>query len=286
MLVIIGLSMGGAARGLEINTEFHIGNLGFARDRAADATDYPATYPWGLSLSAGEQINEDLTINTGFDIDPVLHNIAYTRLTFAQQYFTLEVGPFFGLFNSTNKLMAPGISTGIRLDFPGLLFFEFRSDSSIGSRLITEGDYLQESNEISAGLYVLNAITSLNLHTKSYTSITADHEIIDGFTEYSFKADIYQKNVPYRVLLSFAYQIRGKSYIDVVTRETVAHQLNSLILGTRIDLRVNEFLALMADLESSIFSFGSAGSTILSLPASGISAYLFNVRAGVTVSIN
>ena len=271
---------------LEISTEFQIGNLGFADTRESSATDYPKIYPWGLALYGSQDISDGLRIDTGFFYDQTLRYISYTLLQYSQQFFTLGVGPFFGFFNSETSLLKPGISTAIRIDFPGLVFIEFRADSSIGGRMVKEGDYLQERGDLTAGLYVLNAIVSLNLLTKSYTYRSATEEVIDDFVEYSFRTDIYQKNVPFNVLLSFAYQKRGKYYTNMSTLEEVTHEFNSLILGTRLKFQVTDYLSLVTDLESSIFSFGSAGDILLALPAVGLDAYFFNFSAGMTLDLD
>ncbi|MBT3274311.1 MAG: hypothetical protein HN368_14230 [Spirochaetales bacterium] len=285
LLLLLLISSGGI-NAIDVGANFQIGNLGFTNTSASDASTSPILYPWGLTINANQQITESLNLQAGFYRDPVLKNVTYTLLTYSEQFFTIGVGPFFGLFNSSGSLLSPGISTLIKLDLPGLLFVKFRSDSSIGSRLVREGDYLQERSDLTAGVYVLNAIASANLFTKSFTHITAEDEVIDSFVEYSFRTDIYQKNVPYKVILSFAYQTRSKSFTDNITRATVLLELNSIILGTRIDMQVTDYLSVMTNLESSIYSFGSAGASLLTLLATGINAYLFNVTAGFTLSVD
>ena len=179
----------------EVSTEFQIGNLGFANDRASTATNTPAQFPWGLSIYGSEEITGELGVDIGFYFDQTLKNISYTNLRYTKQFFTLGVGPFFGFFNSPSSLLKPGISTLVRLDFPGLIFVEFRADSSIGGRLVQDGDYLQERSDITAGFYVLNAIARVSLLTKGYTYRTATQEIIDSFVEYSFSTDIYPTKI-------------------------------------------------------------------------------------------
>jgi hypothetical protein len=271
---------------LEVTTEFQMGNLGFADDRDSTATDFPLVFPWGLSIYGSQQITELLRIDTGFFYDPVLRNISYTLLQYAQNFFTLGVGPFFGYFNSSSTLLQPGISTAIRIDYPGLAFLEFRADSTIGGRLVKEGDYLQARSDISVGIYVLNAIVTANLFTKSYTYRSSAEEIVDDLVEYSFQTDIYRKNVPIKVLLSFAYQQRGKSFTNVTTNAEVSHELNSLILGTRVDIQLTDFLSFMLNLDSSVYSWGSAGDALLVLPTTGINSFLFNASTGISINID
>jgi hypothetical protein len=86
--------------------------------------------------------------------------------------------------------------------------------------------------------------------------------------------------------LTFAYQNRGKSFTDVSTQEATVHDLNSLVLGTRIDFTLTQYMSIMMDLESSIYNWGSAGDVLLTFPTSGIGAYYFNATAGVTVNID
>jgi hypothetical protein len=288
LLTVFALVVGGPIWGLEVTAEFDMGNLGFAKDRLSSATDYPQIFPWGLALYVTEDISSNLTIDSGFYFDQTLKNISYTRLHYSQAFFTLGVGPFFGFFNSRSSILQPGISTAVRIDFPGIAFVEFRADSSIGGRMVQSGDYLQERSDLTAGLYVLNAIATVNLLTKTYAYRSDTEEIVDDFVEYSFRTDLFQKNVPIKVLLSFAYQKRGKSFTNLSDREVSTHELNSLILGTKIDSQINDYMSVVTSLESSIYSFGSVvtlqDSALLTIPSTGIDAFLFN--AGVAIRLN
>lgn len=270
----------------EVGGQFLIGNLGFSDTREPTDTDYPVEYPWGLSLYGSQQVTDELAIDLGFFSDPILNNISYTLLTYKQDFFEIGVGPFFGFFNSETSILRPGISTAVRIDLPGLLFFSFRADSTIGGRLVQEGDYLQERSDVSVGFYVFNALASFNILTKNYTSLTADNEVVDSIARYMFKTDIYQKNVPYRVILSFGYQNRTRSYIDTITRDTIDHTLNSIIIGTRVDVQLAKFLWFETDLESSVFSFGSVGTALLELPETDSGTYLFKLTTGFRFNID
>lgn len=282
--VALGLSM--PLAGLELGVEFDIGNLGFADDRAATATDYPLVFPWGISFYGSQAVNESVGVDIGFYTDPTLNFVSYSLLTYNQDFFTIRVGPFFGFFNTKGSLLKPGISTAVRADIPGLVFALFRADSTIGGRLVQEGDYLQERSDVAVGFYVPNAICSVELLTKSYTYRTSAHEIVDSFAEYAFKTDLHQKNTPYRIALTFGYQQRKKTYVDVSTRATTAHTLNSVVIGTALDVELSDAFSIVADLDSSVFSFGDVGGTLLTLPSSGIQQYLFHVTCGFRLDID
>lgn len=260
--------------------------MAFSDDRLSTEETFVPAFKWGISLYGSENISDNLAINTGFYSDPVLNNVSYTLLTYTQEFISLGVGPFFGFFNTTTSILKPGISTSIRVDLPGALFVSFRSDSTIGGRMVQEGDYLQERSDVAAGFYVKNAICSLNLLTKSYTLRQTTQEIVDSFTEYSFKVDIYHKYAPYTILLSFGYQNLTKSFIDVTTRDTVIHSLNSIILGTKLKLLFGDFVTFGVDLESSIYSFGFAGDALLNFSSSGPLGFLFHLTTGIQLNLD
>ena len=285
--IAIILLAGSHLSGLSIGTDFFIGNMAFADDRTEDEIDLPVLFPWGGSIVVDQQVDDQVSFNLGFYSDSTLNYISYTLIKYTQQFFSITVGPFFGFFNSPNTLLKPGISTAVRAAIPGIAFLSFRADSSIGGRLAESGDYLQERSDVSIGFYVRNAILSVNLLTKSYIYRTATQEIIDGHIEYSFETDLFQKNVPYRILLSFAYQERAKSFVDVDDRTISSiHRLRSAVLGTELELQLTDWLQLEIKLDSAVYSFGDAGDELLSLPTTGIGQFLFTAGVGAKIDLD
>lgn len=264
---------------LEVTTLLHGGNILFDNDKESVETSLSGTdYYYGLSVFGSQQIDENITLNAGIKYDPVLRYTTYTTFEFARDFYQIEVGPFFGVFNSLSPVMKSGISTSIRFDYPGVAFASLRSDSSIAARFTKAGDYMQEHNQISVGYYIPNAICSLNLTTKRYVSQqTETLEVDDSYTEYSFEVDIFQKNVPVRVLLSFAYQQLERIYPGA------DNSLNSIVFGTDFRIEVSPKVTLLARIDSNVYSFGKAGDESLSLPDSGVGMYLFRSELGAEI---
>jgi hypothetical protein len=119
------------------------------------------------------------------------------------------------------------------------------------------------------------------LRSKSYTEKQADQEVVDSLTEYEFAAQVFQKNAPYQVRIAFGYHDLGKSFVGTTT---TTHTLGSLILGTRFEIALQDFLGLTVDLESSIYTFGQDALLGVSNPGPG--GYLFRVTTSVTVDID
>jgi hypothetical protein len=269
---------------IELGAVFRIGNLAFQRTRAAGDTGFSGMgFPWGGAVYGRQDLTESLAVTTGFYADPILRNTSYTVFTYTESFFTIGVGPYFGFFNSLSTILKPGIRTSVRLDFPGIVFLEFLTESSIGGRLVEAGDYLQEQSIVTFGYYVPHAICSLSLTSKKFTQKTDSGEVIDGFTEYAFATDIYEKNVPYRVVLSFGYQILDKAFLDSTGSKTT-HTLNSIVVGTKVTLRVSNAVSLVADVDSAVYTFGT--NALLGTTSSNTAPYLFRGETGLVITID
>ena len=277
-LLLIGLSQ---SFGLEVGALFRLENLSFKTDRARTDASFSGTdLFWGLSIFATHTLSDKFSLEGGFYNDAILRNVTYTLFNYDEQFINLGIGPFFGLLNSATSILNPGISTSIRLAWPGKVFIYFRADNTIGGRLIEAGDYIQERNDISFGFYVYNAICTLNLNTRKFTQQQAGYEVIDSLTNYSFKTDIFQKNIPYRLLFSFSFQTLSKKFTDTAAD----HALSSIILGTEVDFQVTDVLGIMLNLESSIYTFGQGELSGLSNP--GPAGFLFRAYAGCKINFD
>ena len=280
MVLLVVLFLGtsaGAVFSLDLGLQGWLGNLGFKTDRAATDTTLPgADYFWGLSLYGTQAISDSVSFETGFYTDPVLRNTSYTLFNYTQKVLSVGIGPFFGLFNDTTTLLKSGISTSVKLELPGFAFVSFRSDSSIGGQLVQTGDYLQARSDIAFGFYVPNAICTLSLNSSTFEQKGASDETVDSMTEYAFTTNLYRKNVPYQLIVKVAYQSIARSFITAASTAS----LNSVILGTELDISLNNSLTLQTGIEGNVYSF-CLGTLVGSDPS-----FLFHTFAGIKISVD
>ena len=183
--------------------------------------------------------------------------------------------------------MKSGLSTSVRVEIPGIIFASLIADSSIGARFVKTGDYIQEKNVLTVGYYIPNALCSVSMETKSFvTKQGSALEIDDSFTEYAFKVDIFQKNIAFKTLLSFAYQSLSRTYLDTSSGTSTSNTINSLVFGTDFSIPVSNSITLLLNLDSNIYSFGYEDSAPLTMPDSGIGLYLFRATTGITIKLN
>jgi hypothetical protein len=268
--------------GLELTTRFDLGNLGFAPDRASADTTYSGTdYYWGGSVEVTHGFSERMALRAGFSRDTVLRNLAYAMLYYNLDYLSMGIGTIQGFNNTGGAALKPGLASSVQLTFPGVMFARLTFDTSLGSILLETGDYLQNRNELAIGFYVPNAICSLSLQSKKFYELQALQGVVDSLMRYSFQADIFQKNAPYRLLFSLAYQTLQKKFIDGLTDPV--HTLSSLLAGVELSIDLTRFLTILLGVDSALLTFGEdqlAG--LPTNPAPG--GYLFQAHTGIKLN--
>ncbi len=270
-----------AARALEVTATYRVENLAFMSDREATDTSFSGSeFPMGFSLGITETTRQDLSLQAVYMYDEVLRNILTGLVTYHGNMFSFGVGPFMGFLNTDQPWPKVGVASFFKVEWPGTAFVQIWLDNSTADRLSDEGDYLQERNNFSVGFYVPNAICSLNLLNRRFAEQTDTAEVTDTLTEYSFVADIYHKNVPFKIVLTFGLQRMSREWEE--SAGTTTQTLYSLIVGTRFDMHLSESVAMMIDLDSSIYTFGEDDLLGISNPGT----YLFRAVAGVTVDVS
>ena len=276
-ILMLALVIGNTAA-LDIKAEALFGNTGFAW---AGDTPIPTgeTFPddnwlYGARISVSEVIGDGIRLETSYETDPVLRHILRSVIAYQAGVVKLSAGPIMGLFNTPETPLKAGISTGLRIDAPGLAFVSIRADSSLGAGLYSEGEYAQELGELSAGWYVRNAICSFTILTKTMYTRTASADILgDSSKRYEFSVDTFRKSAPYRLFLAMGYEEFKRSYPG-----EDPDSLGSIFLGGRMNVELSPTLALVAGLESAVYSFGLDG---LTGQGPAPSAFLFKSSLGV-----
>jgi hypothetical protein len=275
------LAVSRALFAFEIGSEFWLDSMTFSSEREpADSRFIGGRYPWGVSLSASEHITDNIRIEGGYSSDPILRNRVYSLLSYSEKIFTVGVGPFFGVFNGGSSFLKPGISSYVRLELPGVVFITLMSDSTVGGELLREGDYFQERGNVAIGFYVPNAICTLSLDLKKFNQEKDSYRASDSLTRYSFRTDVFQKNVPYRVGITFSYQSLSKTFLypDSSTDEDAVEMI---VVGADVNFNATKTLTLYAGFEASVYDFGQGR-----LSGETSDYFLFNFSTGFRLRLD
>lgn len=275
LLILLGVASRVAA--FEVGASFELGNMDFARTRTAAADDLPGdSYLWAVGVSGRQELSDQIVLDLRFASDPILRNVGYTLLTYSDQFFSIRLGPFFGILNAPSSILQSGLSTTVEVFIPGAAVLTLRSDTSLSGRLVMTGDYIQEQSELGVGFFLENVIPTAYIRSKRYTWKTTSGETIDSLNQYGLETDIFQKNIPYGVVLDFAYQDVSRSFVD--DAGTTVHSYGALVVGTDLSVELFDTLTLRADLESSVYMFG----TDALLGTVRADEFLFRLRTGLS----
>lgn len=241
----------------ELDAGFSMTNRQFSDDRQVTDTTIPTgLFPWGIDVGISHSTSPESGFGFLYENDEILGHRIFASVDYRSAFLLARVGVFTGLFNAPNDYFTPGMSTEVGFDIPGLVFASVRTDRGFSSVLVKTGNYLQEMSNLTAGLYVPNAIASAQYEVKTFQQKTATGTTTDRLNSYAFVTNIYAKNVPYRVRIRLAYEDLQKIFSDGTT--STIHGWGSLLLGTRLEIDFTRYLTYYADLDSNIYSFGTA----------------------------
>ena len=268
------------ASGSEIEGSLQLGNFGFAPTRAITDDSFNGTDAfWGGALTWRQDISSSIQVETALRRDLIMGNSISAVLQYKSDYFRVAMGPYLGLLNSSSNILKAGISTLLGAEIPGVAFLRLQTESSLGGQASTSGDYFAQSNGIVLGFYVRDsAICGLGLTYKQFAWMQGETELIDSLLEYSFNAQVYEKNVPYRLNFNAAWQ--------TLLRQAVggpSQGLSIIILGAGIDIVISPAFALLLDFRTSIYAVGSG--VLSGISAVGFSPFIFQASAGFRVTL-
>jgi len=287
LLVIFCCALPPLVFSLDLEVIGGLGNLAYDKSRtealsAVDGTFNPQLFPLALVRLSGE--HNGLAYNTGYERDPLLWNRLFANVKTEMRYFSIEMGPFFGISNSFKLPLNPGVSTVLELGIPGTVFIKTGGSSTLGIIIMDKrGNYSQYTGDISVGFWVPHVICSLNMSVRNHSFREhGDILVEDELRRYFLRADVYTKNVPYTIKVDLGYQNLMRSYttqsfngINIV-KNTDADEFKSVFVGMEGTYTLNPALKFLLGGEMPVYYWGVQP---MKKPSKG--TMLFEARAGV-----
>jgi hypothetical protein len=221
-----------------------------------------------LHLWGNLQFAQDFSPNAGFDIrvehDPILLNRVIARFVCRTRYLAVNLGPLLGVLNGDRSGFFPGLSLSLETVFPGKFFASLRLESTIGRRQWETGDYTQELILARAGAWLPNVIICLEYSTRFFTGKAVPRDYRNEWTRFDFSADVFKKNVPYRVLVNAGYEHISWTPAN---SSAPAYLLRAVYSGLKLYLQLHAAFELNLGAEIPVYSW-TPGSPVES-PATG-----------------
>jgi hypothetical protein len=275
---LLALPLGGFA--LDITVTGGLGNVNFdpkSQESLGQGVFSPsALYPLG-QLRVDWDYSEAIHCGAAIERDPLLRNMISTNVGFTTGPVRLDMGPFMGVFNTSNDNITPGISAAAGLELPGIIFGSFKVSSTIGAGVKKPGDYIQEGGEITLGFWAPHVIAALSVTSRGFTEqLTEALVTMDERIRYQMGVDVFAKNVPYTVHIDMGYQSLKRSYIAGAVQ---TDELRSIYAGFEAVFTVRPSIKLILGAEAPIYSWGQAP-----MKAPPPTTVLFRAHTGVSLS--
>ncbi|NBF40150.1 MAG: hypothetical protein GVY14_07010 [Spirochaetes bacterium] len=240
---------------LEIDAEGTFGNLGFVDDReVSDADLGSASYLWDARLALSGAVLDGFRLTGAYERDSVLRDTLTMTLGYSGQIMSVSAGPFLGFLPDSDNpyLLKPGLSAQLRAELWETGFLSLETDVTLDPQLSTSStDFRQFRITPRAGIYLPNIITSLEFDRSTLFYTDGTDTTIDRRSEYALANEIFQKAIPYRILLRFAYRSQLKRFAD-----GTKHALGAALFTPGVTYAPSETVTLRAQLENGIYVFG------------------------------
>jgi len=245
----------GSVTALEIDTEGTFGNLGFTNERKTADTDLGAgSYLWDGRFAVSGTVLDGFRLTGAYERDNVLRNTFAVTLGYSGQVMSVSAGPFVGfILDSDNPyLFKPGLSATLRAELWETGYLSLETDVTLDPQLSTSStDFRQFRITPRAGIYLPNIITSIEFDRSTLFYTDGTETSIDRTSEYALANEIFQKAIPYRILVRFAYRSQLKQFSN-----GTKHALGAAVFTPGITFAPTDSTTLRAELENGLYVFG------------------------------
>jgi hypothetical protein len=282
LLVLLLTAIPAVAVDVDLSGTF--GNLGFAEDREASKTSLGASsYNWGFNGALSVPVSQALSVRAAVHRDPMTENSVRFSFEHESQYVTMAVGTYLGVLESfaSPLKIPPGITASLETRLPGVGYATVSAGRPLTDEPTKKGEYWQQFTHAGLGFNLPNVIAGFHYRNAQKLVGTSSGQTRDERTEYAFTTDIFAKNVPYTVFLTFGYRDYTREFLVDGSAETT-HASGSLLFGARVNVTVSQTVTVYTGISNGVYTFGREDL----LGSFAEDAYLFQTTAGVSLSLD
>ncbi|MDR2965609.1 MAG: hypothetical protein LBU88_07525 [Treponema sp.] len=217
-------------------------------------------YPFGFgSLIIKNEINDNLAYNINLVRDNILRNNIEGLFIAKTDYFSFQIGPFFGM---PDVLESPffGLLSNIKLSYPGVVFLDLSGSVTLSQEIEFLSDHTRETLGAKLGFWLPNAIPSVSASYKKFKKIDPFLTVHDTLIRYQFSIDFYSKKHPATFCVDAGYQILTRFYDNDIT-ETYTDELNLFFAGFELRWQMSNSTKVILGAELPVYIIATAPMT-------------------------
>ncbi|MDR2471723.1 MAG: hypothetical protein LBD09_06410 [Treponema sp.] len=255
--LVLNLTLSPDLSALDLSFTAGLGNRSFdtAAETPLGAGPFKGRFfPLGM-IRLSDRVSDTISFSASVERDPLLRTTALCEMEVSARYFSLSVGPLFGLFNTRENPLKPGISAGMALELPGILFARLSGGTTFGE-VRDKGDYTLERGRAAFGFWLPNLISTLSVTRDQYSArLTETLHTRDERLRFCYRAEVHAKNVPYTIAIEAGYQTLSRHYDDAAAGKA-ADQYREIFLGVEAAFTVRPLLTILAGVETPLYHWG------------------------------
>lgn len=273
------LALTGPVFSVDLATAFKASSFAMTKDGDFN----PETIRYGCSFEISERLSPTLHGKLAFDSDPVNGTVLSSRAMYRTSYMEISAGPSFGVLNTTGSsegvpiLFQPGLGIGFNVTVPGIVVASADTEFALPAAVQTEGQVYLQKSELSAGFFLPNVLCAAKVSQRNASAYDSGESKMRSATDYGFYTTAYKKGSPVRISLNFIYRIID-FYIASGAEDN--RKIANLVLGGGLTVTPNAEYSFFLDGNGALYSFSLAD------PETGLDRFMFDIRAGMNLSLD
>jgi hypothetical protein len=165
-----------------------------------------------VDVTYREEFGDFIGVKVGFESSEILRRIFFAEMSLRSDYFSLSLGPYYGLFNTVESWLVPGLRAKMDWVWPGFLVagIGFTNNFQV---LVDVGDYSHEQNMFNFGAYFPNGLLTLEARLEKFQlQKTATNVITDEVNDFNGTLEVFTKFLPVRLELTGGFYMLYRRY--------------------------------------------------------------------------
>lgn len=229
------------------------------------------------NLSAKGDIVGNIGFKAAFSRDAFMQNSVSGMITVDSDYLGVEFGPFVGIIDKPAKVDF-GFMGKMRLAYPGIAFFVFSGEASLGSLFDFSDTGERKKMEAAIGFWLPHVIPSFTFTSKNYIIYDGNSTSESKLLRMRGSVDFFGKTFPITLRIDAGYEKLNFSQNEKSVK--TAGELSAVFTGFEAKWRIAPQFIITAGFEMPI-TFTTTGA--VKKPANNFE--LYKVSAGAVINL-
>lgn len=197
---------------VDFRTNFSFNNFNFNSDNEIKSSEFNFEF----SEIVSQEVSDGLNLDAGIEKNVITDYSVFTNFSISNEMFGFNIGLFTNFLNESSKILTPGLNYGINFIIPGITILDLELNNTIPNTSPLETGISINNYDIMLGLYLGEAIVSLNLDSKNSTKGDIIRSTSTSSTKYFLNLDLFNKYLNYRISLDFGWNYLTRKVTQLV----------------------------------------------------------------------